>query len=103
MEYKKYLKNKKTDKDIFVPNGKFQLNKVRERQNKIKQKAKNKPYFAPTGVEVMAGILQIQNKQLLLDIAEYKNLSQEDTDKLINQFWNISYWVPKPTKDINKE
>jgi hypothetical protein len=102
------IKNKKKfttqDKEPDIkPKGLFQLHTLRERLQKKKQVKNNKPYFAPTGNELLATLIQEQNKQLLEKIADYKELSEEDTNMLIQRFWNVSYWIPKPTKDIKKE
>lgn len=104
MVMKNNQKNIDKDKAYDIkPKGLFQLHRLRYRLQKQKEAKNNKPYYAPTGTELLATLIQEQNKQLLTDIAEYKELSEEDTDRLIKQFWNVSYWIPKPTKDISKE
>ena len=97
------MTNKNNEKNIKSDKGLFQLHLLRQRLAK-QQKIKNqKQYFLPTGTELFATLIQEQNKQLLQQISDYKELSQEDTDRLMKQFWNVSYWIPKPTKDIKKE
>lgn len=90
------------DKDKIIVRKKFQLDKVRERQRKQLQKKANKPYYAPTGTEILGSMLEYQNKQLLEKIVEYKDLPDEDAENLYRLFWNPSYWVPKPTVDDTK-
>lgn len=104
MDIKNNKKITRQDKaPTLKPKGLFQLNLIRERQKKQKECRINKPYFAPTGVELTAILLQEQNRQLLEKVAELKDLADEDKEILFKRFWNVSYWIPKPTKDIKKE
>lgn len=92
MGSKNKSKKNDLDKEIIKP---FQLDRVRERQKKIKQHKKKSEYYPPTGLEIISNMIQKQNKELLYKIAEYKDLPDEDTDILIRLFWNPSYWIPK--------
>jgi hypothetical protein len=90
------------DKDKIIITKKFQLDKVRERQKKQLKKKAAKTYYAPTGTEILANMVEYQNKELLDRIVEYKEMPDEDAQNLFRLFWNPSYWIPKPTVDDNK-
>jgi hypothetical protein len=98
MESKKIIKKKMEDKE--PKNNYFQLDKIRER---LKNKPVNTKYFAPTGTELLAILIQKQNEILLNNLADYKELSTEDTNRLFREFHMPCYWITKPTVDINKE
>jgi hypothetical protein len=101
MESKKNIKKSKEDKEPSTnKNNYFQLHKIRER---LKNKPVRTNYFAPTGTELLAILIQKQNETLLNKLAEYKGLSTEDTQKLFREFHTPGYWITKPTVDINKE
>lgn len=100
MEYQNKSKNNDSYKEITeIKKIPFQLHKMRERQQK---KPISKSYYAPTGVEIIANMIEQQNKDLLYKIAEYKGLADEDTEMLIKLFLKPSYWIPKPTINDNK-
>jgi hypothetical protein len=78
----------------------FQLDKIRDRQ---KRKKKTSTYCAPTGIEIFASIMEQQNKGFLDKIADFKDLTDEDTIMLFKLFWIPSYWIPNPTASIKRE
>lgn len=82
---------------------KFRMNLVRDRQEKMKKVKEKIPYYASTGVDLFSTYIQNQNKDLLEQIAKDQDFTNEQTQDLINRFWQPCYWIPTPTKDINKE
>jgi hypothetical protein len=101
MESKKKIKKSDEDKELITCNNNyFQLHKIRER---LKRKPVNTNYFAPTGTELLAILIQKQNEKLLNKLADYKGLSSEDTERLFREFHIPGNWITKPTIDMDKE
>jgi len=84
-------------------NNKFQLHKIRKRQQQKKRYKQSEPYYAPTGLELFSTLVKEQNKELLLKIAEDYDMCQDDIDTMFRLFWNPTYWVPTVTADKKKE
>lgn len=64
---------------------------------------KSKPlsYFDPPfdGLKMMHYLLQKNNYELILRIAEYRHLDEIDTEDLLIQYWKPKYYIPKVKED----
>lgn len=70
----------------------------------IKKKIPGKKKINNISVENMLPyILKKQNKNLLMEIAKYKNIDISDIEDFINMFLKAGYYTPIITEDIQEE
>ena len=54
------------------------------------------------GTDLITHVIKWQNLALLIDISEYYQLSAEQQNQFINQYWKIDYYHPTWSKDRKK-
>lgn len=84
-------------------------NLIKIRENKVKREKKKKynheNYTCPNSLKIVSNIIKMNNILLINWVSEYKNLSKEQTEIMMDRFIKINYYCPeKVSKDkFNKK
>jgi len=84
-------------------------NLIKIRENKVKREKEKKyndeNYTCPNSLKVVSNIIKMNNILLIKWVSEYKNLSKEQTEIMMDRFIKVNYYCPeKVSKDkFNKK
>ena len=73
------------------------LSKIRE--NKLKKQREKEfqenNYITPTALKIVSNIIKMNNILVIKWIAEYKNLSKDQHELMLDKFLKINYYCPE--------